>query len=252
MQTVTLQTQSFLFEGSDEQFRATPFYELSIEEWVVYENGQPKYLIDFNRRTQPLILDLTTKLDSGEPLEEVVIKIGRFLGRQWTTEHNIQGKEIPNTGQPESITLTLLDNLADLFMDVIFVAIDNIRFDTLLDEDKFINTYVTEIDELGIESTYAENQEDLIRMLTFIFSQPVGLTELASNGDKEIYDLTHYKHNCITHEMLEAKYENWTLLSNRENTMNEFGFLMGVISYIRKNIDKKHLVIITEKRKHWR
>jgi hypothetical protein len=43
METVKRQTESYLFENSDEIFRAIPFYELSIEEWVVYQKGQPKY-----------------------------------------------------------------------------------------------------------------------------------------------------------------------------------------------------------------
>ena len=67
--------------------------------------------------------------------------------------------------------------------------------ETSLDEDKFIKTFVMETDEIGFDSAYAENQEDLICLLTFIFSQPIKLTELTSNGDKEVYDLTHYKHN---------------------------------------------------------
>ena len=49
-------------------------------------------------------------------------KLGRFLGRQWTTNHNIEGLEIPNSRQTETVTVTFLDNLADLFMDVYFVA----------------------------------------------------------------------------------------------------------------------------------
>ena len=34
METVTLQTESYLFQNSDGQFRAIPFYELSIDEFV--------------------------------------------------------------------------------------------------------------------------------------------------------------------------------------------------------------------------
>jgi len=126
MKTVTLQTESYLFQNSDGQFRATPFYELSIDEWIVFENGQPKYLLDFNRRTKPLVQDLTRRLNNGEELDEAVQKLGRFLGRQWTTNHNIQGSEIPNSQQVETITVSLLDNLADLFMDVYFVATNSI------------------------------------------------------------------------------------------------------------------------------
>jgi hypothetical protein len=114
METIKLQAESFLFESSDKQFRAIPFYELSIEEWVVYEKGSPKYLIDFNRRNKPLIQDLIAKLNQGESLEEVVRKLGRFLGKVWTTKHNIEGAELTNSQQTETIELILLDDLSEL------------------------------------------------------------------------------------------------------------------------------------------
>src|SRR5690606_30744339 len=77
METVKRQTESYLFQNSEGQFRSIPFYELSIDEWVVYEKGIPKYLIDFNRRQMPLIQDIKTKLQNGEDLEETVWKLGR-------------------------------------------------------------------------------------------------------------------------------------------------------------------------------
>lgn len=251
METVTLQTQSFLFESSGGQIRAIPFYELSIAEWVVYENGLPKYFIDFNRRTKPLILDFTTKLNSGEPLEEIVQKLGRFLGREWTTEHNIQGKEISNSQQTETVTITFLDNLADLFMDVYFVATNTIDTNILIDEEKFIKAFVTDFDGQGFEVAYAENQEDLFLMLSLIFKQSITLTELGSTNDREVYDLTKFIQSCITADELDSKYEQWIEDSKRENSMNQYGMFMSVVSYINNNLDKKNLVVVTEKRKHW-
>lgn len=251
METVTLQTESYLFQNPDGQFRATPFYELSVDEWVVFENGQPKYFLDFNRRTKPLVQDLTKRLNNGEQLDEAVQKLGRFLGRQWTTNHNIEGTEIPNSQQTETISVTLLDNLADLFMDVYFAATNTIDTNILLDEDKFIKAFVTDIDGQGFEGVYAENQDDLIRMLSQIFKQPISLTQLVSNSDREVYDLTNFKQSCITADELDIKYEQWIEDSKRENSMNQYGMFMSVVSYINNNLDKKYLVVVTEKRKHW-
>ncbi|MGB4776225.1 MAG: hypothetical protein WBP45_13705 [Daejeonella sp.] len=253
MQTVTLQTQSFLFEDSDKQFRAIPFYELSFEEWIVYEHGQPKYLIDFNRRTQPLILDFTAKLNLGEPLEETVRKLGVFLGRQWTTEHNIQGKEIPNSNMPETITLTRLDNLADLFMDLTFIATNEIDFNTLLNEEKLFATFLSEDTNgfLGLESAFVDNFENLKEMLTFLFKVKIEFKELTSNNDKQIFDLTDYKDKCISTDELENNYQEWIKISGRQNTMDEYGNLIGIIGYVGRNLDKKHLLLLTEKRRNW-
>ena len=111
METVKLKTESYLFENSEGQFRAIPFYELSIDEWVVFEKGIPKYLIDFNRRQMPLIQDIKTKLQNGENLEEIVLNLGKFLGKEWTTQQNIDLQEIPNSEKPEEIELIFLDNI---------------------------------------------------------------------------------------------------------------------------------------------
>ena len=251
IENVTLQTESYLFQNSDGHFRAIPFYELSIDEWVVFENGQPKYFLDFNRRTKPLVQDLTKRLNNGEELEEAIKKLGIFLGRQWTTNHNIEGSEIQNSQQTESVTVFLLDNLADLFMDVYFVATNIIDTNILLDESRFIKAYVTDFDGQGFECVYAENQDDLFLMLSLIFKQSIRLTELSSNCDREVYNLTSFLQSCITVDELNLKYEQWIEDSKRENSMNQYGMIMSAVSYINNNLDNKHLVVVTEKRKHW-
>jgi hypothetical protein len=118
VETIKLQTESYLFENSKEQFRVMPFYELSIEEWVVFEDDCPKYLIDFNNREIPLIQNIWTNLNNGESLEIIVWRLGRFLGREWTTQCKIDGKEVPNSEKIESIELMPLENLSKLFIDL--------------------------------------------------------------------------------------------------------------------------------------
>ena len=98
---------------------------------------------------------------------------------------------------------------------------------------------------------YAENQDDLIRMLSLIFKQSISLTELGSTNDREVYDLTKSRQSCITADELDSKYEQWIEDSKRENSMNQYGMFMSVVSYINNTLDKKNLVVVTEKRKHW-
>jgi hypothetical protein len=189
METVKLQTESYLFENSGEMFRATPFYELSIEEWVVYQEGSPKYLINFNRRDKPLIQDLRKKVESGEKLEKVVSDLGKFLGRQWTTHHNIKGNAIPNSWQQETVELTLLDHLSDLFIDLTFLATDYIDTEVLLNEDQLFEKYLVEDENgyLGLESAYIDNEGNLEKMLNFLFRAKVELKRMASGNGKEVF-----------------------------------------------------------------
>lgn len=88
-------------------------------------------------------------------------------------------------------------------------------------------------------------------MLTFLFKTNVELTKLTSNNDKDIFDLTTYKQNCLSENELEKNHNKWINIVSRENTMDEFGHPLGLVSYIMKNRHKNHLVLIAKKRKHW-
>ena len=249
MINIKLNTESYLFENSEGQFRAIPFYELSIDEWVIFEKGKPKYFLDFNNRDKPLVKDINNKLKNGEVFEEIIWKLGRFLGREWTTKHNIIATQITNSEQSEIVELQILEDLSELFIDLIFVATDKIDFDELLNENRLFEKYITE--DLGIESAYIDNFKNLKNLLNFIFNKDFELSEIASNEDKQIFDLTKYRNSCIKTKELEEKYNEWILLSNRETTMDEYGQLIGIISYITKKNDKNNLILITEKRKHY-
>jgi hypothetical protein len=188
MKSVERQTESYLFDNSKGRSRAFPFYELSIHEWVVYETTYPKYLIDFNRRDQPLIQDLTEKLNSGKALEEIVSTLGVFLGREWTTEHNIEGPPVPKSQQKETIELILLDDLGDFFIDLTIIATNEVDLNVLLTNEKLFDTYLSQDKNgfLGLESAYVDNLENLDIILKLVFNTKVELIELASIEGKHL------------------------------------------------------------------
>lgn len=91
---------------------------------------------------------------------------------------------------------------------------------------------------------------NLKKPLGFLFGPNANFTVLSSIDDKQLFDLTPYKENCISFKDFESKYSNWISLSNRENTMDECGSLLGIIGYIQRNKEKKNLVLISKKRKY--
>lgn len=248
MEKVKLEIESYLFENANGRFRAIPFYELSIDEWIIFDNGEPKYLLDFKRREKPLVKEIRSKLEKGEKLEDVLWKLGRFLGQDWTSKNNINGYEIPGSHQTESIELFVLEDLSELFMDLTFVATDKLDSEIFLDKNKLLATYLKNED--GLESAYIDNIENLSKLLGFIFQSKIHLKEIAFDQIKNVYDLTDYRNLCISIDDLELKFQEWINISARENIMDEYGNLIGIIGYIRRNVDKNHLVLITEKRKH--
>lgn len=249
MKTIKLQTESYLFEDAGQQFRAIPFYELSNDEWVVYENGEPKYFLDFNSREKPLIKDLNAQLENGETLEGAVWKLGHFLGREWTIKHNITAKEIHNSAQLESVELLVLEELAALFMDLTFVATDFIDQEAFLNDERLYDVYLSDYTE--IQSAYIDNQDNLMLLLSFIFTIEMNLIEVASSDERTVYDLTTYIDKCISIETLDNGYKSWLKKSGRENTMDEYGNLLGIVSYLQHSTNKKHLLLIADRRKHW-
>jgi hypothetical protein len=88
MKIIEFDTESFLFETSEGQIRAIPFFELSIDEWVIFQNGNPKYFIDFNQRASSFIVEIKARMEKGEDPDAIVIQIGKYLGLTWTINHH--------------------------------------------------------------------------------------------------------------------------------------------------------------------
>lgn len=138
------------------------------------------------------------------------------------------------------------DNTSELFLDLMFIATDTIDLKAFLDDDLLFATYLA--NGIGIESSHIDNQDSLALLLNFIFNTDVTLIELSSSENKKVYDLTSYKDTCISIDDLERNYPAWIKESRQENTMDEYGNLVSITGYIRRNQTKKHLVLTVEKR----
>jgi hypothetical protein len=250
LKTVERQFESYLFEGTEGKFRAIPFYELSIMELVIFEDKEPKYILDLDRRDQPLVMDIRKRLETGIPPEEIIEQLGRFLGREWTTHHNLPSPEVIGSQESENVKLLYLDDLSDLFIDLTFVAFDELNLPALLNETLLFQTYLTE-DGIGLGSSWIDTYDNLKLLIKFLFNSEHDLVELASDGEKKILDLSHIKNDCISLEELDKVYDSWIYESQRSNNMDEYGYLVGIIGYILENIDKTHLILISQKRAHY-
>ncbi|ERJ61321.1 hypothetical protein [Sphingobacterium paucimobilis] len=138
------------------------------------------------------------------------------------------------------------DSTSELSLDLMFIATDTVDLKVFLDDDPLFATYLG--NETGIESSYTENQDNLILLLEFIFNTKVTLTELTESANRKVYDLTFYKDRCISIEDLERNYLIWIEESGHDNNMDEYGNLVSIIGYIRRNQGKKHLLLTVEKR----
>jgi hypothetical protein len=79
MKKINLYTESYLFDGENGEIRAIPFFELSIDEWVIYQNQEPKYLLNFNYRESSFVKQISESIEQDINLEEVIHKYGIYL-----------------------------------------------------------------------------------------------------------------------------------------------------------------------------
>jgi len=66
---------------------------LSIDEWVIYQNKESKYLLDFNYRESSFVKQIKKATEQGVDLEETINEYGIYLGLNWTSKHNIASNE---------------------------------------------------------------------------------------------------------------------------------------------------------------
>ena len=141
MKKINREIESYLFDGENGKFRAIPFYELSIDEFVIYQNQEPKYLIDFNYRESSFVKQIKKAMEQGVDLEEIINGYGIYLGLDWTTKHNIVSNEIPNSQQTEKVELERIESFGDVASELIFIATDNYNKSDFINENELLDIY---------------------------------------------------------------------------------------------------------------
>jgi hypothetical protein len=245
MKRISLEIESYLFNGESGKFRAIPFYELSIDEWVIYQNQEPKYLIDFNYRESSFVKQIKKELEQGIDLEEIINKFGIYLGLDWTTKHNIESNEIPGSQQTEKVELEIIESFGDVANELMFIATDVCKKSDLIIEDELLDKYMIEDSNgfYGIESIIIDRNENIERLIEFIFQSKTELSGIQIAENISIYDLNYLNGKNIGLNQLENEYPEWIKRSDRNNTMDEYGSLLELISFLERNLNKKELIL---------
>jgi hypothetical protein len=129
-------------------------------------------------------------------------------------------------------------------MELEFLALDNYSIDLLINDDLFYDTYLQEEPDghIRMESGNIDSLFSLNLLLKYLFNEKEDFIETHKSQDIIIYDLSRYKKQIISFEHLETNYKDWINSSGRENTMDEFGSLLGLIGYVLRNSNKKYLL----------
>jgi hypothetical protein len=129
-------------------------------------------------------------------------------------------------------------------IELTLIATDVLEIDVFLDNDKLFDKYIT-LDRQGfshgLEGIVLNNADVIPKLFAFLFKKSHTIKEVYTSDNTTIVDLSNYKKNCINFEELENSYPHWIEESEQENTMDEYGTLLSLISYIKKNEAKKFL-----------
>jgi len=222
MKTITLNTESFEFEFNNNVFREIPFYELSIQEWIIYQDGKPRYYLNLENQNSSFSTQVSKFLEKGLDLETAINKIGIFLGLDWTTKHNIQGTEKTNSFKSEIVILNQIDEFSEIAHDLVFIATDVIDKETLLNEDALFESKFKN-GRLNLESCVMDIEDNVSNLLSFIFPNTKEALEIYSDQQTQILNLNPKRNFLITEEELKEQYKMWLSKSERRNTMDEYG-----------------------------
>lgn len=112
MNKIILETESYLTKNGENQ-RFFPFLELEYNEWVIYEDDEPKYFFQLStdlKSESEIINRLTSDLENGKDLRDLIIALGRQVGKKWDIFSSHQGEEIEGSFQLEKIELEKLSD----------------------------------------------------------------------------------------------------------------------------------------------
>lgn len=187
-------------------------------------------------------------MKQGLDLEEIIYKYGVYLGLNWTTKHNIESQEIENSQQTEKVKLEIIESFGDVANELIFIATDDYKKSNLIDETELFEQYMVEDENgfYGLESILVDRKKNIINLINFIFQAEYEWTKIQQSNNISIYNLTSLIGQHIDLKTLEEKYQDWISLSARNNSMDEYGSLLGLISYLERNADKEQLILRIE------
>jgi len=91
-----------------------------------------------------------------------------------------------------------------------------------------------------------DRKENIGKLLEFLFKRKTELTEIQLSENISIFDLSSLIGKSTDLNKLENDYQKWIKISGRNNTMDEYGTLLGLIGFLERNSGKKQLILRVE------
>jgi len=85
------------------------------------------------------------------------------------------------------------------------------------------------------------------QLIEFLFQTKSIPQEIYRDAENYILDLSPIRDGLIDFNELESRYPDWLQVTGRENTMTEYGMLIGFVGFGRTG-NRRHLIMIASRR----
>jgi hypothetical protein len=133
-------------------------------------------------------------------------------------------------------------------LDTTLLATDKYDLESLTNKETFFDKYLFEEygGHISLESAFLNSSDNVKSLVKFLFKSIDPLVEIYKNNSSTIFDLTKLKSNIASFEELENFYPRWLVETGRQNTMDEYGMLIGFVGYAQRNANKKYFLLMVD------
>ncbi|PRY28567.1 hypothetical protein CLV58_12946 [Spirosoma oryzae] len=131
-------------------------------------------------------------------------------------------------------------------VEISLLSPERYTLDELITDELSLEKIVTvETDGyLSVECFCVQEQKNVTIFFSFVFNGKSEFSQLYDRNGLTIYDLSGVKSEVISFDELENQYIDWLSRSGHENTMDEYGMLLGVVGFIERNRHRENLLAV--------
>ncbi len=131
-------------------------------------------------------------------------------------------------------------------VEISLLSPERYTLDELITDELSLEKIVTvETDGyLSVECFCVQEQKNVTIFFSFVFNGKSEFSQLYDRNGLTIYDLSGIKSEVISFDELENQYIDWLSRSGHENTMDEYGMLLGVVGFIERNRHRENLLAV--------
>ncbi len=133
-------------------------------------------------------------------------------------------------------------------LDVTQISANEYPLEEIIKNEISEKYFYTDDGDILIASNIFNSEKVVRQLLNFLFQNEAHATEVYRNDRTIVLELSEIRKQLISFDQLECSYQNWTMATGRENTMDEYGMLIDYIGHAKRTMAKKYLFLVISDR----